>query len=65
MNNSVVFAGFATSLATRIVDAQAKLVITADAMGCAQANSFKPSSEEKHLGDLNTFEDLYTENQKV
>ena len=32
MNNSVVFAGFAaTSLATRMVEAQAKLVTAADA----------------------------------
>jgi acyl-coenzyme A synthetase/AMP-(fatty) acid ligase len=31
MNNSVVLAGFPTSLATRIFFAQAKLVMTADA----------------------------------
>jgi citrate synthase len=43
MNNSVVFAGFApTSLATRIVDAQAKLVVAVDA-GMRAANSSKPS----------------------
>jgi acyl-coenzyme A synthetase/AMP-(fatty) acid ligase len=38
MNNSVVFAGFApTSRATRIVDAQAKLVVAVDA-GMRAAN---------------------------
>jgi hypothetical protein len=50
MNSFVVFAGFgATSLATRIVDAQAKLVI----MGmqrCAQA-----VVGGKHLGDCTMF----------
>jgi hypothetical protein len=35
MNNSVVLAGFPTSLATRIFFAQAKLVMTADATTCA------------------------------
>jgi acyl-coenzyme A synthetase/AMP-(fatty) acid ligase len=74
MNSFVVFAGFgATSLATRIVDAQAKLVI----MGmqrCAQANSFEPSWEEStwaivRCSEYHFFEgkmdQLYTENQKV
>ena len=46
MNNSVVFAGFtATSLATRIVDAQAKLVIAVD-VGMRAANRVPGTSYE-------------------
>jgi acyl-coenzyme A synthetase/AMP-(fatty) acid ligase len=64
MNNSVVFAGFATNLATRIFFAQAQLVITADAT--MRAGKFVQAVVEgKHLGDLSRLKDRYTENQKV
>jgi hypothetical protein len=54
MNNSVVFAGFAaTNLATRIVDAQAKLVTTG-MQRCAQADR-SSRVEGKRLGDRTTF----------
>jgi 2-methylisocitrate lyase-like PEP mutase family enzyme len=62
MNNSVVFAGFApTSLATWIVDAQAKLVVAVDAWMRA-ANSSKPSlkgTQRDVVDQMQTREQLY------
>jgi acyl-coenzyme A synthetase/AMP-(fatty) acid ligase len=55
MNNSVVFAGFAaTSLATRMVEAQAKLVTAADA-GLRTGKFVQAVVERKHLGNRTTF----------
>ena len=55
MNNSVGFAGFAaTSPATRIVDAHAKLVIATDA-GMRAGKFVQAVVEGKHLGDRTMF----------
>jgi acyl-coenzyme A synthetase/AMP-(fatty) acid ligase len=57
-------AGFATtSLATRLADAQAKLVITADT-GMRAGKSVRAVVKGKHHSVSNTLEDLSTENKK-
>jgi len=55
MNNSFVFAGFAaTSLATRIVDAQSKLMTAAEP-GMGRGKFVQAVVERKHLGDRTAF----------